>query len=555
MNSTGSTKQIRVSGDPHGELHGSLFRALSQLYPVEFQAVEPGDQPTPDALIVLDGDVKTGTTAAAAGIPAFVVSPGNNPRREIPGRCLRFGTSARIEPCLRNQTMIDSENTCAPLSEEHGDEVLAFVENQPVWLSRPTARATCELVSIAPPRLRQGEFLFQHLNGRRFMGLLPLMQFLRKQVKGIDWEESPSRACFVFDDPSLHWHSYGFLNYRQLAEHAEAHNYFASVATIPLDTWWVNTRVATILRASSPRLSVLIHGNDHTVDEMLSPCSAAERRSRLAQAMHRMERLRRKHGIPIVNVMEAPYGAFAENLLDDLLVLGYEAALCTTALLVQHNPRAAWPAAFGLDRSDLLGGGLPVLPRIRMSSDWKNDVLLAAFLRQPVIVSGHHFDAAHELEFLADLACTVNGLDGVTWSDLPGILRANYRQRIEGDLLTVKLFSRNVVVSIPPGTRSLRVERSWIPQGHTERLTISTDVSGAATTAAERLSGTFAVGGGREARIVSEIENPLHFSTVTMPRPNPWPIARKIMMEVRDRLSPAIPFIERLHRTAHPRRP
>jgi hypothetical protein len=33
------------------------------------------------------------------------------------------------------------------------------------------------------------------------------------------------RACFMFDHPSLHWPTYGFLDYTVLARHAKRHNY------------------------------------------------------------------------------------------------------------------------------------------------------------------------------------------------------------------------------------------------------------------------------------------------------------------------------------------
>jgi hypothetical protein len=548
-------KRIGVSGDPQGARFGVLFKALGRLFPVEFCPAESGEQHSCEALIVLNGDLEAAINAAAAGMPSFVAMEGGHASTQGRGGNLRFGDSPQLSPCLRRQLMASCESVGVSPDPEAGDEVLAFLQDRPVWLLRPTARAACHVVAAAPPQMRENEFLFQYLNGRRFLGLLPLMHFLRAQVKDQDWTGSSSKACFVFDDPSLHWHSYGFLNYRMLAEHAKRHGYFASVATIPLDAWWVNGRVAEILRGSSPRLSVLIHGNNHTTDEMLSSGSTTQRRAALAQAMRRMERLRRKHGIPIVNVMEAPYGAFAENLFQDLLVLGYEAALCTAELLVQHNPGVAWSPAIGLDRSEVLGGGLPVIPRIRMSAEWKNEVLLAAFLNQPIIVSGHHLDAAHDLEFLADLAGMVNGLHGVTWSDLSGILRSNFAQTVEGDVLTVKLYSRRVVVPIPQGTRNLRVQRSWISGEQTERLTISTGINGGSTSAAGELSGLFPVGNASEVKITSEIENPLDFSTVSLPPLHPWPIARKIMMEVRDRLSPAMPFIERFHRTAPPNRP
>jgi hypothetical protein len=401
--------------------------------------------------------------------------------------------------------------------------------------------------------LRPNEFLFQHLNGRRFMGLLPLLHFLRQVVRGIDWEGPSPRACFVFDDPNLHWRSYGFLNYRVLAAHAVRHNYCVSVATIPLDAWWVNAGVAATLRSCSPRISVLIHGNNHTAHEMLSQRNAVDRLALAAQAMRRMERLTRRHGISFLKIMEAPHGAIAADMLPHLLALGYEAALCTPELLVQHNAGTAWPAAFGMDRSDMLGGGLPVIPRIRMSSDWRNEVLLAAFLRQPIIVAGHHHDAANRMEFLEELADAVNRIEGVVWSDLPEILRTNYRQRIEGDVLLVKMYARRVRVAVPPGVRHLSVLRPWLEEDRIEKLVIAVDGGTKTLRAAGSMAQDITPGATGTVEIASEIEHPLHFSSVNSPFPRPWPLTRKVLMEVRDRLSPILPAVDRLRRRAHPK--
>ena len=148
-----------------------------------------------------------------------------------------------------------------------------------------------------------------------------------------------------------------------------------------------------------------------------------------------MERLKRAYGIPFFKIMEAPHGALAEEMFGALLSLGYEAALCTTELLALHNPNISWPATVGLRRSEILGGGLPVIPRIKISQDWKNDVLLKAFLRQPIIIAGHHTDAARGMELMAELAKVIRGLGGVTWSDLTDVLRTNYLQKREGDVL------------------------------------------------------------------------------------------------------------------------
>ena len=126
-----------------------------------------------------------------------------------------------LDEHLRGQVMPEKDGRAVlPLAVQPGDEVLASKGGHPVWLNRRAGRGACQLVATAPPALQDGEFMFEHLNARRFLPLLPLMNFLRQLVKPMDWLSVSPRCCFVFDDPNLHRPSYGFLDYRLLAGHA-----------------------------------------------------------------------------------------------------------------------------------------------------------------------------------------------------------------------------------------------------------------------------------------------------------------------------------------------
>jgi hypothetical protein len=533
-------KIIGVSGSSLAGPYQFLFRALAQSYPLVFRPVLGGEFAGLDGVLVLDGDEENGRAAAVEGIPSYVA--GLRGRHSgAAGRCdIEFGNSSSLDTFLRRQSMIDRAGPSGPLALQPGDEIMAKQNGQPIWISRPSGGAACQIVSGLPPALQEGEFLFQYINGRRFLGLLPLLNFLRQLVADVDWQAPSLRACFIFDDPSLYRPSYGYLNYRLLAEHARKHGYFVSIATVPLDSWFVNGEVAETFRACSPRLSLVIHGNNHLPGELLGANEGGL--ASAAQALCRMERLQHTHSIPYLKIMEAPHGALAQGMFDVLLSLGYEAALCTPELLVLHNPNTRWPATIGLEQSEILGGGLPVIPRIKMSPDWKNEVLLKAFLRQPIIIAGHHTDVAGGMELLADLAKMIRRLGGVTWSDLQGVLRANYLQKIEGNTLRVKMYSRRVRVPIPNGIKHLSVERPWIEPNCTEKLIISTGrITRICHDAGKRVDELPL--SGELAEVTSEFSNELPYWAVAPPRLSPWSISRKVLMEVRDRLSPVLPIV------------
>lgn len=538
-------KVVGVLQDELSDGHSLLLRAVAELLPVDFRPAKSRDYSAFDALLVLNADHNAGLVAAAQGVPSYV-APRDLPSGGAANAKVEFGHSSEVVPYLRRQCMVDREqNNSGSLPIQTSDQILAQRNGSPIWISRKTARSACQMVAVSLPVLHEGEYLFRCLNARCFLGLLPLLNFLKQLVAVADWKSPASRACFVLDDPSLYWPSYGFINYRSLSEHARKHNYFVSIATVPLDAWWANSDVTQTLLANNPRLSLVIHGNNHLPNELVKPKTRASRLAAAAQALRRMERLKRVHGLPILKIMEAPHGALTEGMCEALLSLGYEAALCTTELLVLHNPNGVWPVTVGLNRSDFLGGGLPVLPRIKMSRDWRNDVLLKAFLGQPIIIAGHHGDASGGMEVFTQMAAMIQSLQGVTWSDLHEILLSNYLHRIEGDTCKIKMYSRRVRVSIPKGVENLCVERTWLEPGCTEKLVVASD---SVTRVCHRAQGTvnrLPIPDGSEAEISSDFENVIPASAVASPRFSPWPIPRKLLMEIRDRLGPVLPFAHR----------
>lgn len=533
-------KVVGVLGDLQSGKYGTLFAALSQLYPVAFREIRSLNHDVPDAIIIPDGRVSEGVAFAARGVPAYVVVSNDSQAARASAPELQFGKSECLDICLRGQTMIETEAGALPvLSVEPGDEVLAVKGGRPIWLNRRIGTGSCQIVTAPLPALAQKELLFQYLSGGRFIGLLPLVNFLRRLVRDVGWQDSPIQTCFIFDDPSLYWPSYGFLDYRLLAEHAANHGLFISVATIPLDTWWVNRDVAATFRSFSPRLSVIMHGNNHTANELVVEKAGARHLESAAQAMRRIERLELRHGLTGFKIMEAPHGAISHNMMGHLMALGYEAILCTPDLLVQHNPGVVWPLTLGIDRADFLGGGLPAILRIRMSAYWKNEVIFASLLRKPFVIAGHHWDAADKFRLLEEIAGTINGLGCVNWGSPLDIARNNYKHMRRGSEFNLKLYSRNIRVCMPEGVTSLFIHRPWLQSAdETETLLVSQSGSEIFTGVGDAVIGPISVDPGALLDISSLPNRQIDFRTVKTPRIKGWPVLRKILMEMRDRSSP-----------------
>jgi hypothetical protein len=223
-----------------------------------------------------------------------------------------------------------------------------------------------------------------------------------------------------------------------------------------------------------------------------------------------------------------------------LLSLGYEGALATFELLVRSDRSCAWPATIGLESFAVAAGGLPIIPRIRAHPSWKNDVVLAAFLRQPIAVAVHHQDAAQEMAPLAEIARTVNSVGNIVWSDLPGTLRTSYVQKIAGDVLHVRMYSSAVTVRMPDGARRICVHRPWIAEGHTERIRIRLVHGSEIEEDVGAVSRPVSLLESEVVEVRSEARAPLDLSSVAPSGVHLWPIARKAMMELRDRVTPVL---------------
>ncbi|HSY43319.1 MAG TPA: hypothetical protein VK811_05370 [Candidatus Acidoferrum sp.] len=534
-------KKIGVLGESPGDRYRTLFATLAQIYPVEFRRISSFENEVVDAVLVLDGRVSEAEAAAARGIPAYVIVSNGEGKNHTTGPEMRFGTSDSLDLCLRGQTMTETATGPLPaLSVKPGDEVLAYLGERPILINRTVGASYCQITTAPLPLLAQNELLFQHLSEGCFLGLLPLINFLRQAVRDTGWQDAPIQTCFVFDDPSLYWPSYGFLDYRLLAELAAQQGLFISVATIPLDTWWVNRAVAATFRSFSPRLSVIMHGNNHTAYELLAEKGSAGHLENAAQAMSRIERLQERHGLAGFKIMEAPHGAISRQMMGHLMSLGYEAVLCTPGLLVQHNPGVAWPATLGLDRADFpAGGGLPAISRIKMTANWKNEAILAALLRKPFVIAGHHWDVADGYKLLEEISKTISGLGCLTWGSPQDIARNNYKHMRNGDALSLKLYGRHIRVSLPEGVKRLFIHRPWLQPGNdTENLVVAQSGLEIFRGNGGSVIGPIPIDAAGVLDISSHLKFHIDFRTVKTPRTEGWPVVRKILMEMRDRSSP-----------------
>lgn len=521
----------------------SLFLALAELFQVRFVPYTEEDISAYCGVILLNVDRQTALTRARNGRLCFVVlASESGAAMTFDGGELRFEGAETLAPCLRGRNFECRQRVAfTPLQLRSGDLPLATLNGHVFWAQYKTDAAAVDFVSLPLPKLSIGEYLCEYFHPPRFVELLPLLSFL-KRVCSQEWEAPPLRACLIFDDPNLHRASYGFLKLEALSRHATEHHYHAAIATVPLDGWWVSSSAKRVFQDNASAVSLLVHGNNHTRLELHHQDHAHDWRPLLAQALRRKTDMEKRHGLQIARVMEPPHGAFDYSLTQPLAQLGYEAVMVVSQQCVRWDRNGGWPVALGMDVTDAFPFGLTGIPRIVLSADWKVSVLLAAFLRQPIVIAGHHWDAADGLRLVKEIADFVNALGPVRWCNVEEIARTSYKMRVDLPQMRIQMRGRRLLLNIPSGVEFVIVERYWLDAGECELLMVE-DEQGRRlfTGSAGAASSPIAIGGAESLTISSPLASRLDYAAIRPPPKRLWPIARRLLSEGRDRLQPLMP--------------
>ena len=440
-----SDSPMRVDVTPREayEQRPRLFAALETAFPVKFQVFGSGNA---DAAIVFA--TRAADSEATRGPTLRLV---DDAQTDQPFGAIAFTDTSSVAKPFRGRTLTDSSTGYA-LPDAYADwgAVLATAPAGPVWM----ARADGQFVAASwPEELGSGATLREQLTVGRFMRLLPLAHFLRMLSAAASWEQPESKACFVFDDPNLHWWSYGYLDYRKLATHAEAHDYRVTAATIPLDQWYIHRATARFLREGASRVSFAVHGNNHTRHELGRVDDPDRAAALAAQALKRSSAVRRA-GAEIGPVMVPPHGACSVPMLEGCLRAGFDAICAEWPYWWLAEADASWPLSgwYPLDRI----AGLPVIPRLHVAASDRDDMPFRAFLGQPLVLYAHHTDLKHGLDLLADRAADVRALGVDSWRSLGKIARDVFSAYRFGENMEFTLYSQRTRIAVPEGVSRAR---------------------------------------------------------------------------------------------------
>ena len=449
---------------------------------------------------------------------------------------IRFTSSTSVHRVFRNKNLADSSLVNFSRVSE-SSECLAQVDNQPVWTLERTGSQLRYHVGIDLPLFTPGDFFHGHFRASRWFAMVPLLHFLRHLLDPDGWKLPEPRATFIIDDPNLHRRRYGYIDFERLAKHAAIHNYHATVATVPLDAWYFDRQVAALFRAHKQHISLMMHGVNHTANELARAYTEEDALELLATGLRRMAAFESRSGVAVARIMAAPHGAFADSIADPMLSLGYEAACVSIGSLVRWNSGKHWPVDLGLPVGQALGSrGFPVFHRTGIA---ETDVRLSAFLGHPIIIATHHQDCISNFARFETLANMVNEITTVQWMTIEDISRTNYISGVENGVLCIRPYTRRLTVPLPQDAVALQLQSSPFCR----EITIDLRSHSSNATAATESHGAFQYNiSNNVIQIFFPSRDPVDYKQVGPMRLGLWPVARRLVAEVRDRIQPMLFF-------------
>lgn len=530
---------VRVGVFPPSELErrGALLTALESAFPVRFEGREAGERLDLGAVLDL-GDGSQAAAAAATGTPSLSLAR-EEPAEDGDPLDHELSEDPQLDRRLRGARLPDCRLGAAlragGLEAPAGAAVLAGHGGEATWVREGELRRAL----LAPSELDAGEALRERLRDGRSAALLPLVHFLRELTAEPGWQPPPPRATVLFDDPNLHWPSYGFLRLNALGRHAREHGYHAALATVPLDGWFAHPGAVKAIRESEGALSLVVHGNDHFGGELGQLETEAEALALAAQARRRSEALVRRAGVAVEPVMVPPHEECSAPTPGALRRCGFEAVTMTRPYPWLAPPPRSW-----LTRPDRVGplagwrsldfaAGLPVFLRHPFVDRSPAELTLRAFLDQPLVLYGHQADLAQGLDVLADSATDVNRLGPVRWCSLGEIAAASYETQRQDAELSVRLQTNGVRVEIPAGVERLTVAP---PAPDPERPAAGLLVDGRPQAFDEPLEVTAGAGLDLRLRVGDEVD----VASIPAPRRQALALPRRLLSEGRDRLAPLL---------------
>jgi hypothetical protein len=294
-----------------------------------------------------------------------------------------------------------------------------------------------------------------------FFDAVPLVMYA-KWAFGIGGTPDIS-ASLIVDDPPLK-PRYGFLKYREILRLMDEHNFATTIAFIPWNWHRTDSRTVQLFHERPDRLSLCVHGCDHTSKEFADR-SAAVLSKRIAVASRRMELLERTTNLRHDRVMLFPQGAFSAGAARVLKLHGYWAAANTETVPV-HKDENKTTVGDLLSVAIMKYSSFPMFTRRYIAHGVEN-FAFDGLLGKPCLIAAHHDDFAGDARILLEIIAKLNALNWkLGWRSLGEALSRTFRIRTDCESDTsVEMYGTNLIyrncIGSPNGTTFVKEESDF----------------------------------------------------------------------------------------------
>lgn len=316
-----------------------------------------------------------------------------------------------------------------------GAETLMSVAGEPVFVRLSTPSATILLVGTSEvPDLDRFVAPKQSIVSD-FFSVVPWLACVRHLLGEKAWANDSPRACFIIDDPLLRKH-YGHLSFERLVDCLLVNRACLSIAFIPWNFQRTDPDVAGLFIRHRDRLSLSVHGCDHTGGEF-GLTDAKWTRAAAATALERMAEHQRRSGVPFDKVMIFPQGVFSVAAMAGLKASGYLAAVNTSPFPIDAG-REALSLRELMEVAVTRFGDLALF--VRRYPRHMADLAFDLFLGKPALVVEHHGFFRNGCDALAEVAEELGAIEPrLKWANLQNIcLRACVKKRVDKGELRVR---------------------------------------------------------------------------------------------------------------------
>jgi hypothetical protein len=267
-----------------------------------------------------------------------------------------------------------------------------------------------------------------------FSRLMPIAMFLRSVFGQRAWHNPHRLANFIIDDPLL-IRSYGYLKYKDLLPQLDETGVTASIAFIPWNYKTTEPAVARLFRDNTDRLSVCIHGCDHTGAEFGST-DVAILNTKVRLASQRMNHHQQSTGVSHCEVMIFPQGQFSLESLKVLQAHNYLAAINSGPLPSNKDGRDSLTVSDFLRPAITRYSGCALF--MRRYPEYIEQCAFDLFWGKPLLFVEHHtylHDGYRGLRRFVDRLSSVRC--ELKWCNLADTLTNTYDQRLVNESTTL----------------------------------------------------------------------------------------------------------------------